>query len=253
MATKAEGVRSKTAIGRSASPNRRRLNTGYARGEETRLRIIRAAVELFGNKGFDSVSTRDIAARAEVNAPVLQYYFDGKEGLYLACVEYMQTHMTKLLRPIIDVVRGRLEGKMTREGLIDCVCYVYEQVADFLLTHSEIDAWKRFAAWDVHDRDNIPCSAHKALDMGIRREFRQLMCELVGRIIGKSPQDEQTRIRVVTLGSQLSVFHDARRKALDDLGWIGVTERELALLKAVVREQTAAALRAAAVRTGKKS
>jgi TetR/AcrR family transcriptional regulator, regulator of cefoperazone and chloramphenicol sensitivity len=235
------------------SPGRRRAAAGYARGEETRLRIIRAAVELFGQKGFDRVSTRDIAARADVNAPVLQYYFEGKEGLYVACIEYMQLHTTKLLRPVIDTVRKRLEGRMSREGLIDCVCYIYEQAADFLLTHSEINAWKRFAAWDVLDRDNVPCSAHKVLDMGIRREFRQLMCELVGRIIGKPPQDEQTRIRVVTLGSQLSVFHDARQKALDDLGWTEVNERGLELLKSVVREQTAAALRAAAAHMAKKS
>jgi len=235
------------------SPGRRRPAAGYARGEETRLRIIRAAVELFGQKGFDRVSTRDIAARADVNAPVLQYYFEGKEGLYVACIEYMQLHTTKLLRPVIDTVRKRLEGRMNREGLIDCVCYIYEQAADFLLTHSEINAWKRFAAWDVLDRDNVPCSAQKVLDMGIRREFRQLMCELVGRIIGKPPQDEQTRIRVVTLGSQLSVFHDARQKALDDLGWTEVNERGLELLKSVVREQTAAALRAATAHIAKKS
>jgi AcrR family transcriptional regulator len=235
------------------SPGRRRPAAGYARGEETRLRIIRAAVELFGQKGFDRVSTRDIAARAGVNAPVLQYYFEGKEGLYVACIEYMQLHTTKLLRPVIDTVRKRLEGRMNRERLIDCVCYIHEQAADFLLTHSEINAWKRFAAWDVLDRDNVPCSAHKVLDMGIRREFRQLMCELVGRIIGKPPQDEQTRIRVVTLGSQLSVFHDARQKALDDLGWTEVNERGLELLKSVVREQTAAALRAAAAQMAKKS
>jgi TetR/AcrR family transcriptional regulator, regulator of cefoperazone and chloramphenicol sensitivity len=239
--------------GYKKSSGRRRPAAGYARGEETRLRIIRAAVELFGNQGFDRVSTRDIAARAGVNAPVLQYYFEGKEGLYLACIEYMQLHTTKLLRPVIDTVRKRLERKMTRDGLIDCVCYIYEQAADFLLTHSEIDSWKRFAAWDVLDRDRIPCSAHKALDMGIRREFRQLMCELVGRIIGKPPTDEQTRVRVLTLGSQLSCFHDARRKALDDLGWTEVNERGLQLLKAVVREQTAAALRAAAADMAKKS
>ena len=234
------------------SAGRRRPMAGYARGEETRLRIIRAAVELFGNQGFDRVSTRDIGARAGVNAPVLQYYFEGKEGLYLACIDYMQLHTTKLLRPVIDTVRKRLERRMTRDGLIDCVCYIFEQAADFLLTHSEIDSWKRFAAWDVLDRDKIPCSAHKLLDMGIRRELLQLKCELVGRIIGKPPTHEQTRVRVVTLGSQLSSFHDARRKALGDLGWTEVNERELQLLKAVVRQQTTAALRAAAANVGKK-
>ncbi len=121
------------------------------------------------------------------------------------------------------------------------------------MTHSEIEEWKRFAAWDVLDRDKIPCSAHKILDKGIRREFLQLKSELVGRIIGRAPDDEQTRIRVVTFGSQLSVFHHARQKALSDLGWTEFNERELQLLKEVVREQTAAALRAAAENMAKKS
>jgi TetR/AcrR family transcriptional regulator, regulator of cefoperazone and chloramphenicol sensitivity len=234
------------AGGSKNSGRRHRPSAGYARGERTRLRIIRAAVELFGGEGFDRVSTRDIAARAGVNAPVLQYYFGGKEGLYMACVEYMQAHTTRLLHPVIETVRKRLEGDITRAGLIDCVCYIYEQAAEFLLTHSEIDAWTRFAAWDVLDRDSIPCSAHKVLDKGIRREFRQLLGELVGRIIGRSPDDEQTRIRVVTLGSQLSVFHHARDKALTDIGWTEVNERGLKTLKAIVRQQTAAALKAAA-------
>ena len=59
-------------------PLRRPLAGGYARGDETRLRITEAAIELFGEYGFDGASTRDIAARAGVNAPALQYYFENK-------------------------------------------------------------------------------------------------------------------------------------------------------------------------------
>ncbi len=47
------------------------------------------AIRLFGEKGFDGASTRDIATAAGVNAPALQYYFDSKEGLFTACVEHI--------------------------------------------------------------------------------------------------------------------------------------------------------------------
>ena len=50
---------------------RRSTEGGYARGEETRLRIIRSAIELFGEHGFVAASTRDIAAHAGVNAPAV--------------------------------------------------------------------------------------------------------------------------------------------------------------------------------------
>lgn len=44
-------------------------------------------MEAFGEHGFAGASTRDIASRAGVNAPALQYYFENKEGLYRTCVE----------------------------------------------------------------------------------------------------------------------------------------------------------------------
>jgi AcrR family transcriptional regulator len=61
--------------------HRHSVTGGYTRGEETRARIIAAAMRLFGEKGYEAASTRDIAAAAGVNAPALQYYFDKKEGV----------------------------------------------------------------------------------------------------------------------------------------------------------------------------
>src|SRR5215469_13323418 len=78
------------------APRRRPVEGGYARGEETRLRIIATAIPLFGRRGFDGVSTREIAAEAGVNPPALQYYFDSKEGLYRACCEYIADQVVEV-------------------------------------------------------------------------------------------------------------------------------------------------------------
>ena len=50
---------------------------GYVKGQETRLRIILAAIDLFGEEGYERASTRKIAIAAGVNLPALQYYFAG--------------------------------------------------------------------------------------------------------------------------------------------------------------------------------
>jgi len=63
-----------------ASPRRRPAEGGYARGEEVRMKIIEAALRVFGENGYERASTRQIAAEAGVNPPALQYYFDGKGG-----------------------------------------------------------------------------------------------------------------------------------------------------------------------------
>ncbi len=60
-----------------------------AKAEETRERIVDAALELFRQKGFDETTMRDIAAAANVATGAAYYYFRSKEELVMAF--YMRT------------------------------------------------------------------------------------------------------------------------------------------------------------------
>ena len=48
---------------------------------DTRHRIIEASTYLFGLKGYDATSTREIAQRAGVNIASLNYHFKSKQGI----------------------------------------------------------------------------------------------------------------------------------------------------------------------------
>jgi TetR/AcrR family transcriptional regulator len=48
-----------------------------------RERLLGVATELFARKGYAATSTREIVAAAGVTKPVLYYYFQNKEGIYL--------------------------------------------------------------------------------------------------------------------------------------------------------------------------
>lgn len=50
--------------------------------ERARQRLLDAAAEEFGAKGFEGARVRDIAARAGLNMQLISYYFGGKAGLY---------------------------------------------------------------------------------------------------------------------------------------------------------------------------
>ncbi|HWG23467.1 TetR/AcrR family transcriptional regulator [Actinospica sp.] len=50
--------------------------------ERSRQKILAAAVEEFGEKGFAGARVVSIAARAGLNQQLISYYFDGKQGLY---------------------------------------------------------------------------------------------------------------------------------------------------------------------------
>jgi AcrR family transcriptional regulator len=52
-----------------------------ARGQEL---LLTAAQELFAERGYDRVTTREIAERAGVDATLIARYFGSKAGIYLA-------------------------------------------------------------------------------------------------------------------------------------------------------------------------
>jgi len=55
--------------------------------EDTRTRIVVAALGAFSAHGFDGATTRDIAAQAGVNQGLITYHFASKEELWKAAVD----------------------------------------------------------------------------------------------------------------------------------------------------------------------
>ena len=71
---------------------KRRLRQVQTRAEETRERLVAAAVQLFAERGFDGVTLRDIAAAAERPFSAITYHFASKEELWRrAATEIHQT------------------------------------------------------------------------------------------------------------------------------------------------------------------
>lgn len=60
------------------------------KGERTKERILRAALELFSEQGFIATSVRDIAARAEMTHAGLLHHFANKDDLLVQILEYRE-------------------------------------------------------------------------------------------------------------------------------------------------------------------
>ena len=115
---------------------------GYARGEETRARIVTTALRVFGEEGFNQASTRQIAADAGVNPPALQYYFGGKEGLHRACAQHIIDRMLGIMSPALAAAR-QLKPTAPREQAIDALCALLDAMADGLVAAGS-ESWSRF-------------------------------------------------------------------------------------------------------------
>ena len=63
--------------------------------EYTRGLIIKAAVSLFAEKGFERSSVRDIVTKARVNQAAINYHFKGKDGLYFEVLKIAFERLTE--------------------------------------------------------------------------------------------------------------------------------------------------------------
>jgi len=63
------------------------------KSDETRARILEAALAVFRERGFSSATMREIAAHAKVAVGAAYYYFDSKDAIVMAFYERTQREM----------------------------------------------------------------------------------------------------------------------------------------------------------------
>ena len=89
-----------TKEARLRRPGRPRLE--QSEGAEVRERLIDAATALAVECGFDACGLREIAARAEVSAGMIAYYFGDREGLHEAMFERAFERVTEQVRALLE-------------------------------------------------------------------------------------------------------------------------------------------------------
>jgi TetR/AcrR family transcriptional regulator, cholesterol catabolism regulator len=86
---------------------------------DTRRQVVIAAIDLFGRKGFEACTMRDLAAVADIKAPSLYNHFGSKEQILAEAVLYAFGHFfTAVLEPLADEPSGSwLEGIVRRHTI----------------------------------------------------------------------------------------------------------------------------------------
>lgn len=69
---------------------------GRTDGDATRARILDAAGRLFAEHGYQNTTSKAICARAETNIAAVNYHFGSRDGLYMAVVSEVMSHLLDL-------------------------------------------------------------------------------------------------------------------------------------------------------------
>ena len=212
-------------------------------GAATRAALVRAGLDLFGRKGFDATSTRDIAAAAGVNIAGIAYHFGGKAGLHRACGAAIAATIAERVGAIGPAI-GSIDG-MSAQAAADLFVAGVCGLGRFMLGRPEAEAIARFMVREQMD----PSPTFDILYEALIRPRHAFFCGLFGRATGEDPESEAVVITVTAVLGQIMVFRIGRATALARLGWETIDQDRLEAILAVAAgsvRATIAARRAAA-------
>jgi TetR/AcrR family transcriptional regulator, regulator of cefoperazone and chloramphenicol sensitivity len=172
---------------------RTRVQTPLAPAESTRARLIAAAAEIFAEAGYQQAKIRRICARAGTNIALVNYHFGDKMGLY-----------TEVLRQSVrsghvEAIRGALDQSGSPEDILRAIIRA---------------RMRGMCSGDLADRQFrifIHELAHPTPAMGrviddVSRPIYNRVLELIGGMIGLTPDDEKTRLCAYSVMGQIMIY-----------------------------------------------
>jgi AcrR family transcriptional regulator len=137
-----------------------------AKAAETRKRIVRAAREVFSERGYDAATFQAIAIRADLTRPAINHYFPNKRVLYqevvdqtndllvTAAIERAQRETTligRLSAFIVAVIQADSEHRSSVAFLITSVLESQRHPEFSQGENEALRAARAFLAWAVND------------------------------------------------------------------------------------------------------
>jgi AcrR family transcriptional regulator len=92
--------------------------TGHTRGDQTRARVLDAALQAFAEGGLSALSVQEIRERSGVSVGSLYHHFGSREGIVLALYE-------RWLLALLDHIRDAALAALSARGLVHTMIDAY--------------------------------------------------------------------------------------------------------------------------------
>lgn len=198
------------------------------RGDLTRRALIDAAIKVFARDGFHAASTRELANAADVNLALINYYFKGKQGLYLAAFEVITSQMKSEIALVDEKIRLCLERydwsalDMNRRKEI-LLPVLLEMATAFLklLTSDKTNDWAQL----IMREQQQPTAAFEYVFSTL---IRPLLAQIIKMIkILRNADEEEAAMISFSIFGLLVVWRVGRTGILRRMNWTAIGEEEL--------------------------
>lgn len=192
---------------------------------DTKAALIQAGLALFGARGYDAVSVRDLVAESGANIAAISYHFGGKEGLRRACAQAVVSRIAQAMgggdlpeQPLPDFMAQDLLEEMISGSVRALVADPdAAPVAHFIL------------------REVMPDPVLTDLVyVGLFDKLHARICALWSMATGAVLDSETTHLRMFTLIGQVTYFRIAQPVVTRRMGWSGIGEEESEAIRRAV-------------------
>jgi AcrR family transcriptional regulator len=195
-------------------------------------KLVEAALPIFGLRGLEGASTREIAKTAGKPMSAITYHFGGKEGLYLACARHISETLGMLLG--LAGEEQAITDRVEAHGKIG-------QLMSLLVSAMLRNETAPFARFIFREQQE-PTAAFDIIYGGGMGRVLARLCALLGVIADGRIPDIELRVRVIALMGQVMGFRVARAATLRLTGWTDLGETERALIDRVIQTHLGAIL-----------
>ena len=201
---------------KSPIPSARSTNGSSA--EQTRLALIHAALRLFGTKGYDGTSTREIAAAAKANIGSIAYHFGGKPGLRLACAEHVIANIAATVGPAFL----RPLPPLTPDQALERIEQMMAVFTNFWMVSQSSQSFVNFILREML----VPGDVSELFYSVWMKPMHKRFCELFGIATGRDCNSCEVKIAVFSFIGQVFHFRVGQPLIMRRLEWDELGERE---------------------------
>lgn len=159
---------------------------------DTKKRLLEAAAQVFGTRGFRRATVREICRLAGANLAAVNYHFRNKAGLYQAVLEEM--HLRALEKyPLKSQADATAAARLNR---------IVEHLIFKLFDEDMTDCRFRLMAWEIIE----PTPALDALVAKVIRPLALQLQAVVQELLGPKATAERVRLCQLSIIGQC-VYH----------------------------------------------
>ncbi len=189
--------------------------------EDSKKRILEAAIKLFATKGFEGTSIREICKNADANICMISYYWGGKKELYQGILDDLIEKQTEYVKKFMDI--STKPANLSKKEQIDILFLMLDKAIDFLYSRISQELFILL----LQEQQNKNFAPNSPMLSYLRT--------LIAAIFEKDENKQEIIFKAVFIMSQVNSPRILMAFSLGLLGQDNFTQKDIAMIKSNVK------------------